>query len=171
MTTSISRDMISMSKQNQKLKQLMNVLSFCYTFRATTQNCILTIIHDHKPYIWSVKCINKVTFLWENLCKAIPVIEWGSRWDEAFFSLSSLKHWHSHLSWRHIPSPHPHALHSALIPFKDCYLYPSRQASHSKTVGKPTRSAHNYSGPLLWLCYNFLERKSESNNGAFSFVS
>lgn len=51
-----------------------------------------------------------------------------------------------------LPLPQRSCLPSAVILFKDCYLYPSNQVSQVKTASHPTREAHNYRGctaPLL----------------------
>lgn len=167
-TASVSRDIISMSKQNPK--QCFGL--FSVQLLEAQQKTAL-----YPTWLQMINLIHQMYQLSPFSCEWInvrPSLLLNEGTDEAFFSplftktlaLPSCLAPHPPP-----PPPHPHALHSALIPFKDCYLYPSRQASHSKTVGKPTRSAHKYSGPLLWLCYNFLVRKSKANKCAFSFVA
>lgn len=62
------------------------------------------------------------------------------------------------------PSPQPPSLPSAVILFKDCYLYPSSQVSQVKTANQPTREAHSYRGctaPLL-LVYGRRDSKPQT---------
>lgn len=73
-------------------------------------------------------------------------------------SFSTQRHWHSFLGWRHfhLPYPHPPSLSSAVILFKDCYLYPSSQVSQVKTESQPTREAQQlqrlYCSPFSCVC-------------------